>query len=70
MFACVYYVLLNGTIFYLPNKRVRNTAEVEMDYIVYQKLENISPHGITYNGILKISPSLFCEQNPEERAFL
>lgn len=51
MFACVYYVLLNGTIFYLPNKRVRNTAEVEMDYIAYQKLENISPHGITYNGI-------------------
>lgn len=22
-----------------------------MDYIAYQKLENISPHGITYNGI-------------------
>ena len=51
MFACIYHTLLTGTIFYLPSGHVRNTSEVEMDYIAYQKLENISPTGITFNGL-------------------
>ena len=51
MFACVYNTLLTGTMFYLPSSHVRNTAEVEMDYIAFRKLRNVSPTGITYNGI-------------------
>lgn len=49
--ACVYNTLLTGSMFYLPSSHVRNTAEVEMDYIAFQKLRNVSPTGITYNGI-------------------
>lgn len=33
MFACVYNTLLTGTMFYLPTGKVRETADVEMDYI-------------------------------------
>lgn len=51
MFACVYNTLTNGSMFYLPNGEVRNTANVKADYISYKKLMNISPTGITYNGI-------------------
>lgn len=51
MFACVYNTLITGTMFYLPSGHVRNTAEVEMDYISHMKLKNAAPTGITYNGI-------------------
>lgn len=51
MFSCVYNTLINGKIFYLPSGKVQNTADVEVDYIAYDKLINISPTGTTYNGI-------------------
>lgn len=51
MFACVYNTLLNGMMFYLPSGKVKNTAEVEVDYISYDKLMNVSQTGTTYNGI-------------------
>lgn len=51
MFACMYNTLLTGTMFYIPSGQVRNTAEVEMDYISYKKIKNVAPTGITYNGI-------------------
>lgn len=51
MFACVYDCLKTGTVFYLPSGKVNGTLSVQMDYIVYKKLNNISPTGITQNGI-------------------
>lgn len=51
MFSCVYNSLVMGTMFYLPSGHVRNTAEVDMDYISHMKMKNNSPTGITYNGI-------------------
>ena len=51
MFACVYDCLKTGTAFYLPSGKVNGTVSVQMDYIVYKKLNNISPTGITQNGI-------------------
>ena len=51
MFACVYNTLINGEIFYLPSGKVRNTADVKVDYIAYDKLTNVAPTGATYNGI-------------------
>ena len=51
MFACVYDCLKTGTAFYLPSGKVNGTVSVQMDYIVYKKLNNTSPTGITQNGI-------------------
>lgn len=51
MFACVYNTLVNGKVFYIPSGKVYGTASVRMDYIVYQSISNISPTGITQNGI-------------------
>lgn len=51
MFACVYNCLKTGTVFYLPSGKVNGTASVQMDYIIYQILNNVSPTGITQNGI-------------------
>ena len=45
VFSCVYDSLLNGTAFYLPSGRVKNTVNVKADYIVYN---NIDGKGINY----------------------
>ena len=34
-FSCIYDSLLNGTAFYLPSGKVKNTANVKSDYILY-----------------------------------
>lgn len=51
MFACVYNTLINGKVFYIPSGNVYGTAGVQMDYIIYQGINNVSPSGITQNGI-------------------
>lgn len=51
MFACVYYTLINGKVFYLPSGKVNGTANVRMDYLIFKSMDNISPVGITQNGI-------------------
>lgn len=51
MFACTYNCFQNGTVFYLPAGKVNGTVNVQMDYIVHQKLNNVSPTGITQNGM-------------------
>lgn len=44
-FSCIYTSLLNGTAFYLPSEKVKNTANVKSDYILYN---NIDEKGINY----------------------
>lgn len=51
MFACVYTTLKNGKVFYLAGKHIKDTAKVDADYIIYEKLINNSPIGITNNGL-------------------
>lgn len=51
MFACVYKCLCEGKVFYLPSGKVNGTSNVKMDYIIYRELNNISPSGISKNGL-------------------
>lgn len=50
-FACTYNCLRTGTVFYIPSGKVKGTASVQMNYIVHRKINNVSPTGITQNGI-------------------
>ena len=50
-FACMYNCLRTGTVFYIPSGIVNGTVSVYMNYIVHRKINNISPTGITQNGI-------------------
>lgn len=38
MFSCVYYVLQNGRVFYIPNRSVPNTISVRADYLIYSEI--------------------------------
>lgn len=38
MFACTYNTLRCGRVFYCPNQRVKNTTNVNMDYIIYREI--------------------------------
>ena len=49
-FSCIYNTLLNGTAFYLPSGRVKNTANVEVDYIIFDRIDG---KGINY-GLRKV----------------
>ena len=40
MFACTYNTLKQGTVFYIPSGKVKNTNNVRADYILYRTLEN------------------------------
>jgi hypothetical protein len=42
MFSCTYNTLRKGTAFYIPSGKVKNTNNVEMDYILYRTLYNNS----------------------------
>lgn len=39
-FACLYYLLENGTVFYIPDSKVPNTKEVKLDYILLSIISN------------------------------
>ena len=47
MFACTYNTLRKGQAFYIPSGKVKNTNNVEVDYILYRTLYNNSGN---YNG--------------------
>ena len=51
LFACVYKCLCEGKVFYIPSGKVGGTASVNMDYIVFRELNNISPSGNSKNGL-------------------
>ena len=40
MFACTYNTLRKGQAFYVPSGKVKNTNNVEVDYILYRTLQN------------------------------
>lgn len=40
MFACTYNTLRKGQAFYIPSGKVKNTNNVEVDYILYRTLDN------------------------------
>lgn len=40
MFACTYNTLRKGQAFYVPSGKVKNTNNVEVDYILYRSLQN------------------------------
>ena len=40
MFACTYNTLRKGQAFYVPSGKVKNTNNVEVDYILYRPLQN------------------------------
>lgn len=40
MFACTYNTLRKGQAFYIPSGKVKNTNNVEVDYILYRPLQN------------------------------
>lgn len=42
MFACIYNTLRKGWAFYIPSGKVKNTNNVEVDYILYRTLYNNS----------------------------
>lgn len=42
MFACIYNTLRKGKAFYVPSGKVKNTNDVEVDYIMYRTLYNNS----------------------------
>ena len=42
MFACTYNTLRKGQAFYIPSGKVKNTNNVEVDYILYRTLHNNS----------------------------
>ena len=42
MFACTYNTLRKGQAFYIPSGKVKNTNNVEVDYILYRTLYNNS----------------------------
>ena len=42
MFACIYNTLRKGQVFYIPSGKVKNTNNVEVDYILYRTLHNNS----------------------------
>ena len=42
MFACIYNTLRKGQAFYIPSGKVKNTNNVEVDYILYRTLHNNS----------------------------
>lgn len=42
MFACTYNTLRKGKTFYVPSRKVKNTNNVEVDYILYRPLQNNS----------------------------
>ncbi len=42
MFACTYNTLRKGRVFYIPSGKVKNTKDVEVDYIMYRTLHNNS----------------------------
>lgn len=42
MFACIYNTLRKGQAFYIPSGKVKNTNNVEVDYIIYRTLHNNS----------------------------
>ena len=42
MFACTYNTLRKGQAFYVPSGKVKNTNNVEVDYILYRTLQNNS----------------------------
>ena len=42
MFACTYNTLRKGHAFYIPSGKVKNTSNVEVDYILYRTLHNNS----------------------------
>lgn len=48
MFACTYNTLRKGQAFYIPSGKVKNTNNVEVDYILYRPLQN---NGSNNNGI-------------------
>ncbi|MBE6017176.1 MAG: hypothetical protein E7233_06150 [Lachnospiraceae bacterium] len=51
MFSCVYNTLKNGRVFYLPSGNVKNTANVNVDFIIYDKLKLLTTTEPAYNGI-------------------
>lgn len=48
MFACTYDTLRKGQAFYIPSGKVKNTNNVEVDYILYRTLQN---NGGNNNGM-------------------
>lgn len=48
MFACTYNTLRKGHTFYIPSGKVKNTNNVEVDYILYRPLQN---NGGNNNGM-------------------
>ena len=50
-FAYTQNCLRTGIVFYIPSGKVKGTASVQMNYIVHRKINNVSPTGITQNGI-------------------
>lgn len=48
MFACTYNTLRKGQAFYIPSGKVKNTNNVEVDYILYRTLQN---NGGNNNGM-------------------
>lgn len=48
MFACTYNTLRKGQVFYIPSGKVKNTNNVEVDYILYRPLQN---NGGNNNGM-------------------
>ena len=48
MFACTYNTLRKGQAFYVPSGKVKNTNNVEVDYILYRPLQN---NGGNNNGM-------------------
>ena len=48
MFACTYNTLRKGQAFYIPSGKVKNTNNVEVDYILYRSLQN---NGGNNNGM-------------------
>ena len=48
MFACTYNTMRKGQAFYIPSGKVKNTNNVEVDYILYRPLQN---NGGNNNGM-------------------
>ena len=49
MFSCTYNTLRKGEAFYVPSRKVKNTNNVEVDYILYRPLHNNSGNNIGIN---------------------
>lgn len=71
MFSCIYNSLRNGMAFYIPSGKVKNTKDVELDYIIFNVVDNKGMNiGIRNVGNVHVPITILISKQIDQKKYL